>query len=373
MIRRTVRQENYGLPRGVQAKRPAAFTLVELLVVIAIIGVLVALLLPAIQAAREAARRAQCTNNLHNIGLAVHNYASARQTLPPGDVRDPFFNGGSQVKSMYSWVTLIMPYIEEANAHGVMDWTEGLEQNQGTDEQEGTRAHHLFIKTFACPSEVNQAADIGLVNKFYGARGNYVGNAGLGWFWAEDVSPNDQLEGWLADTSAGGDSLKARPSVSGIHMTALGSFVVSSVKPLKGRKFSDFTDGTSNTAAISELRLIPETDTRGAMHFGPASMYMHDWTPNVAIGEENSFNRLRAEDWTRYCDRQGPAREIAPCRQASDGWKGLWQHTARSYHTGGVNLAMADGSTRFVSDDIDLLVWRAMGSADGGEVIGSTF
>lgn len=152
-------------------------------------------------------------------------------------------------------------------------------------------------------------------------------------------------------------------------MTALGSFVVSAVQHLEGRKFGEFTDGTSNTAAVSELRLVPEVDTRGAMHFGPASLYMHDWRPNVQNGARNDLNGLRAEDFTRYCDRLGAALEISPCRPATDGWKGLWQHTARSYHTGGVNMAMADGSTRFVSDDIDWFVWRALGTADGGEVI----
>ncbi len=351
------------------ARSHRAFTLVELLVVIAIIGVLVALLLPAIQAAREAARRSQCVNNLHNIGLAVQNYASARKTLPPGDVRDPFFGGGTQVKSMYSWITLIMPYIEEASAHGTVDWTQGLEQNQNL----ANPAHHIFLKTFACPSETNQSTELGIINNFYGARGNYVGNAGLGWFWAEDISPNDQLRGWEADTSAGGNHLKARPSPTGIHMTALGSFVVSTIDPVKGRKFGEFTDGTSNTAAVSELRLVPGVDTRGAMHFGPASLYMHNWTPNVAFGQSNTLNFLDAEDWTRWCDRLGPPRQIAPCQSSSAGWQGLWQHASRSYHSGGVNLAMADGSTRFVNDNIDLLVWMALGTADGGEVVDSTF
>jgi len=346
------------------------FTLVELLVVIAIIGVLVALLLPAIQAARESARRTQCINNLHNIGLALHNYASARTTLPPGDVRDPNFGGGAQVKSLYSWVTLIMPYIEEANAHGVMDWNDGIELN--TDQ--GNSAHHIILDTFSCPSEINQPRDIGIVNDFYGARGNYVGNAGMGWYWAEDVSPVQQVAAWQEESNSNNsmDRLAVRPNPNGVHMTALGTFVVSTEDPVKGRRFGQFTDGTSNTAAVSELRLIPATDTRGAMHFGPASLYMHDWQPNVAPRSRNEFNGLPIEDWTRWCDRTGEARELAPCRPTQAGWQGLWQHFARSYHPGGVNLAMADGSTKFISDDIDLVVWHALGTADGGEMVDSS-
>ncbi len=352
------------------------FTLVELLVVIAIIGVLVGLLLPAVQAAREAARRSQCLNNLKNIGLAMHNYASSLGTLPPAEVREGNLDSGTQVKTLYGWITMLMPYIEEANAFASTDWNIRLEDRAAL----GDTSHHIILKTFTCPSELNPPALIGNANDFYGARGNYAGNAGTGWYWAEDVTPEQALRGWLA--KGNNNILSARPSPTGIHLTSLGLFRVANatrVDPsnsksdlrgdVRGIKFSQITDGTSNTAALCELRLIPGEDTRGVMHFGPGSLYMHDWPPNVPVGTVNQQNGLVVEDWSRYCDREISKEHGAPCRSAGVTWRGFWQHFSRSYHPGGNNLGLADASSRFVSDDIDIVVWHALATPDGGEVV----
>ena len=361
------------------------FTLVELLVVIAIIGVLVALLLPAVQAAREAARRTQCVNNLHNLGLSAHNYASSQGSLPPSEVREGESHidqvSSRNVKTLLSWVTLLMPYIEEANAFDATDWRVRLE----TRDANGDTAHHRTLKTFTCPSEVNPPDEVGIVNGFYGARGNYVANAGRGYYHAKDVTPRQAIMGWEAEkqNNPNANPLALRPSGdSQPHMTALGTFVVANLEPkpgqsgnapitgtVKGRTFAQITDGTSNTAAICELRLVPEQDTRGAMHFGPAALYMHDWAPNSPFGARNPFSGLEIQDWTRYCDRN-IAQDFSPCRGTSVGnWSGVWHQLARSYHPGGVNLGLADASTRFVSDDIDVDIWRALGTTDGGEIV----
>lgn len=357
------------------------FTLVELLVVIAIIGVLVALLLPAIQAAREAARRSQCVNNLHNIGLAIHNYASARKSLPPAEVRE----AASQVKTLFSWVTVLMPYIEENNAFGQTNWNIRLEARDAL----GDTAHHQPLALFTCPSEVNAPSAIGIVNSFYGARGNYAGNAGLGFYWAEDLTPYQATAAWegmlASNPSANPFALRVNDPP---NMTHLGAFVVASIPstgapdtvPIKGtfrgREFKSITDGTSNTALVSELRLVPNgeiADTRGAMHFGPAALYMHNWQPNVAFDARNPDNSRPIVDYTRWCDRLGLPREISPCNPSQPGtWEGKWQQFARAYHNGGVNVAMADAAVKFVSDDVDLVVWRAMGTADGGEIVDSS-
>ena len=121
---------------------------------------------------------------------------------------------------------------------------------------------------------------------------------------------------------------------------------------------------------MTELRMVPGTDSRGAMHFGPGSLYMHDWPPNMPFNARNEFSGLAVEDWTRYCDR-AESKEVSPCRPANAAWKGFWHHLARGYHTGGVNVAMADASTQFISDDIDPTVWRALGTPDGGEISSS--
>ncbi len=363
-------------PRRVGLFNRLGFTLVELLVVIAIIGILVAMLLPAVQSAREAARRAQCTNNLHNIGLAIHNYASANNTLPPGEVREGDWDKNQEVHSLFSWVTIILPYVEEANAHGETNWLVRFEDRFAN----GDTAHHRTFDFMTCPSEPNPPEVIGIVNDFYGARGNYVANAGLGYYWADDATPKQAVEGY--QDSPPSNQFAYRPAENGVHMTALGTFIVTNSLratgtavgnagvsgPFKGRRFAEISDGTSKTAAISELRLVAGRDTRGAMHFGPAALYMHDWGPNTPIGSRNPASPvLQLEDWTRYCDRTN-AMEISPCRPSNAGWKGFWQQLARSYHPSGVNVVMVDASTRFVSDNIELDAWRAMSTPDGEEI-----
>jgi prepilin-type N-terminal cleavage/methylation domain-containing protein len=369
------------------SSRQRGFTLVELLVVIAIIGVLVGLLLPAVQAAREAARRSQCLNNLKNIGLATHNYASSRGTLPPAEVRDGDVDLGIPVKTLYGWITILMPFIEEANTFALTDWNKRLEER----DLMGDTTHHIILQTFTCPSESNPPAIIGNANDFYGARGNYVGNAGTGWYWAEDVTPEQAIRGWKLEDN--NNIMTARPSKNtgtpgtpgfkpGIHLSSLGLFRVAralradptdSKSPLrgdfKGIKFSQITDGTSNTAAFCELRLVPGEDTRGVMHFGPGSLYMHDWPPNTAVGTRNLLSGLAVEDWSRYCDREISQEHGAPCRSAGVTWMGFWQHFSRSYHPGGVNLGLADASSRFINDDIDIVVWHALATPDGSEVV----
>jgi len=196
----------------------------------------------------------------------MHNYASGQGTLPPSEIREGESNVASasnrHVKTLLSWVTLMMPYIEEANAFEGTDWRIRLEVR----DQQGDTSHHRTLNTFTCPSEVNGPDEIGTVNDFYGARGNYVANAGRGYYFAKDVTPEQALAGWQekrnSDPSA--NPLALRPSGdSGPHMTALGTFVVANLEPkpgqaadapstctVTGRSCDQFTDGTSNTAAI---------------------------------------------------------------------------------------------------------------------------
>jgi prepilin-type N-terminal cleavage/methylation domain-containing protein len=311
------------------------FTLVELLVVIAIIGVLVALLLPAIQAAREAARRTQCANNLHQIGVALMNYETRAGEFPPGDVR---INHATQniPKTLHSWVTILMNFIEEGNVYKSTDWV-----NKTLEERDADRdtTHHIPLAAFSCPSDI----PVGIVNSFYGARGNYAANAGTGWLWMDDIRWEQELH---PHTSLAVDLL---PDSS---LDSYGAFFVN-----RGLKAGDATDGLSNTAAVCELRKMEGEDTRGALHFGATVMYMHDVTPN-------SFT----EDRTRHCDRRA-AELIAPCRLTQDSWAGGWAHYARSQHPGGVNLLMLDASVQFVADSVSLTRWLQLSTPFGEEVL----
>ncbi len=350
--------------RAESPSRRLGFTLVELLVVIAIIGILVALLLPAVQAAREAARRSSCLNNMRQVGLALMNYESTKGKLPEGATQR---TGVSTNPTQFSWVTLIMPYIEEASVFAQADWTIPLAERAASKDL----SHHIQLQTFKCPS----SQDVGPVpdgDNFYGARGNYVGNGGIGWIWMNDPDPNQCMNPnpFAIPTVIAGDPYGTGITTVGAHaercpgqrssLLRQGVFQVN-----RGLKLSKATDGTSKTNAVSELITVEGLDTRGALHFGAAAMYMHDQAPNsikaTIRGTTNSW-----EDFTRHCVSVDG---IAPC-DGTGKWQGQWQQMARSNHAGGVNTLKLDASGEFVSDDIDLRLWHALATPDGGEVVG---
>jgi prepilin-type N-terminal cleavage/methylation domain-containing protein len=346
--------------RAVHEGKRKAFTLVELLVVIAIIGILVALLLPAIQAAREAARRSECLNNIRQVGIAFTNYESSKKRMPNGATqrygRNPATGADyTSNPTMFSWVSVLMPFVEEASLHSQVDWTIPLDdRNSKTPPDTG---HHIAFGTYQCPSDQR----VGITNNWYGARGNYAGNVGIGHVWMKDPSPTQDCFGgtttqYECPHSAAGPPGDPRrnPEADTSSLSRFGTFMVN-----KGRKMSEFEDGTSKTVAISEVRNIEGEDTRGVLHFGAGVLYMHDFPPN--------FTQIREK--TRYCQPS----EFAPCQTSPQEWKGEWRHFARSAHPGGVNLMMVDTSAKFVSDDVSEVAWKAIATPRGGEVTDSTF
>jgi prepilin-type N-terminal cleavage/methylation domain-containing protein len=319
------------------AKRQG-FTLVELLVVIAIIGVLVALLLPAVQSAREAARRSRCTNNLKQIGLAVHNYELTHRTFPIG-AYDCCYG---------TWLLAILPYVEQGSLYsqyvrpGAM---EGFGGANGGDIRYGTAVNLPVTRTqvvaYVCPSDT-KSANSGVINgvTFH----NYVANFG------------NTVRGRLNSRSV---MFGGAPFIMVINPTKVPGFVTDGKHP-QFVKFADVTDGMSTTLMFSETVQGKGGDLRGFGWWGGGSHFETMLTPNSPLPD-------RTEQSCTPTVRLNP-----PCANRVIGDPDQEETiAARSRHPTGVHAAMCDGSTHFFSNNIDLTTWRALGTAAGGDPVGA--
>jgi prepilin-type N-terminal cleavage/methylation domain-containing protein/prepilin-type processing-associated H-X9-DG protein len=348
------------------------FTLVELLVVIAIIGILVALLLPAIQAAREAARRTQCTNNMKQVCLATLNYESTNKKLPPGHRMS---KDGTDIDSLGSWVTQLLPYLEEGSLFSQIDQKEKFfEQTVDNGKGEYEKTHHIFLSSMVCPSDpAGTGTQLGLIDDHYGARGNYAANSG----WSDPGPGFNSCGIWMNDPDweqIGANKAGYNSCTNGVQYPGTGSgrpirSALAGYGPFlvnRGLGLRQVTDGTSHTVAFAELLKVPGRDMRGALHWGGGCMYLHSEPPNSSY-----------PDRARYC-AVGADDPVAPCEQTPD-WPGAHKLAARSAHPGGVNVVMIDGSVHFISNNIESMqhgdnvpgVWQALSTYGGGESITS--
>ena len=333
-----------------EQNRPG-FTLVELLVVIAIIGILVALLLPAVQAAREAARRSQCTNNTKQVAIGLHLYNNDFGSLPPG--YGPLPEGGygrgltaGVPYGEWPWAARLFGYVEEARIAGEIDWT----WNPGAGTQPSPTIREVRsakISSFHCPSDEgvqinfneggNGCGFAGGDSEGYG-RISYAGNFGS----VFDTDPP------AAPPSA--SQLEA-PRKNTRFLRADGVFSYN-----HGDKFSQITDGTSHTLLTSELISGGLCTIRGAISYDEGPVIMQFYRPND-----------KTPDLVRWCDAtDSKPNAPAPC-VASLSTLNMILHTSRSFHSGGVVASMCDGSVRMISDEIELQVWRAAGTPRGNE------
>jgi prepilin-type N-terminal cleavage/methylation domain-containing protein/prepilin-type processing-associated H-X9-DG protein len=306
-------------------RRRSAFTLIELLVVIAIIAILIGLLLPAVQKVREAAARMQCSNNLKQIALSTHTYHDSYKRLPPG---------GNALN--FSAQALLLPYIEQGNLFNSITFSAPpvSAANAFADAQP--------VPVFVCPSDPQTDVPAG------DGGNNYVWNYG------------SDLQFFASNTR-------------GVFMFGNTKVTLQSI-----------TDGTSNTAAFSERRkgdfnnavITPETD----LFSPPGSPATPDdavalcnsnaWdinNPKYQFRSDYGAYWIQAYHWTLYQhvnlpNSRGCAFPPANCAMS-----------ANSAHTGGVNLALCDGSVRFVGNTINLTTWRALGTRNGGEVLGGDY
>lgn len=319
-------------PRGVRS----GFTLVELLVVIAIIGILVGLLLPAVQSAREAARRMQCGNNLKQLGLAMHNYESTFKRFPPGNMAGLWSNG-------ISVHARLLPYIEQANSYVLVDF------NYAYNHPNNDRARVQQVSTFLCPSDIS-----GNLPAALGGKNNYYANAGTSLMaGAPPTDPSDPNFGLLPP--------------NGIF------FRDSRIGP------RDILDGLSFTAAFSEKLLGDGNNGIGTANSDTFRPGTFPATPDAAVADcfavnvsdlsKQGVSNVGAP-WLWAYHSTTMYYHIAPPNTRSCMYPpGRIMTTAGSRHPGGVQVLLCDGSVQFQSQTLDIQVWRGLGTRQGGEVL----
>ena len=313
------------------AAKKQGFTLVELLVVIAIIGVLVALLLPAVQAARESARRSQCSNNLKQIGLAIHNY---------GDIYNQTFPTGEYSCCWGTWIVALLPYVEQKTLYDNYKFF-GAMGNADLDTRYGGNFNlpvtTKWVKSYLCPSDMKPPS--------LGLRGsvtyqNYVANHGN----------TTLLRQATFGTTASGQPNK--------YWGAPFIHLASPAQSPQVVRFAEVTDGLSNTLAISETVIGQKGDLRGFAWWNGGAHFETFLQPNSSQPDV-----LEA---VGYCVQTVKANPpcIAPTTANPS------NIAARSRHPGGVQACLCDGSVRFVTNNIAIDTWRSASTNGGGESLG---
>ena len=323
--------------------RRRGFTLIELLVVIAIIAILIALLLPGVQQAREAARRTQCRNNLKQIGLALHNYLDTFSRFPPVSVMP-----AASTFQPWSGHVRLLPYIEQTTLANLVDW------NVSPEFTGNPIAARTRVPIYLCPSEINDRARPTVTLIHYPL--NYCFNEGT-WFIYDPVS------------GAVGD----------------GAF-----HPNRAFRDSDFKDGMSNTLAVAETKAYQanlwDSNNPTALTVPPPNS-----PAEIAAYLGGTFDEFGHTEWVEGDVHETgftttfPPNFVLPYTHAGqtydidftsvrDGESATLPTyaavTARSYHVGSVGVLLMDGSARSVGENIDRLVWRALGTRNGAEVVG---
>jgi len=305
------------------------FTLIELLVVIAIIAILIALLLPAVQQAREAARRTQCKNHLKQLALGLHNYHDTFLVFPMGFMNPgvsptgalPYTNNCAVECRNTPWSLYILPYIDQAPLYNLINFSLPMSQSQLSGTGPATNQGALFatsdINIFKCPSDVIYADPFNS-----GGSSNYsITNGRRSSYWWPDITTMEYgvANYWRLDTRV------ARP-MFGINSQC---------------RIADIADGTSNTMALCETPFRKNYDL-----YGP---YWNAYNYTSGVELSAGFNRRNAPRCNFTCP---------------------YAWGAGSKHTGGMHIAMADGTVRFISENIQLAIVSSLISANGNETVG---
>jgi prepilin-type N-terminal cleavage/methylation domain-containing protein/prepilin-type processing-associated H-X9-DG protein len=351
--------------------RRRAFTLIELLVVIAIIAVLIALLLPAVQAAREAARRMQCVNNLKQIGLALHNYHSIHDTFPLGASQGLHDPGVYQAKQNWSALGLMLPQMEQLAIYNTINFAFGVDENSTTTycHWANLTAVNTQIKAFLCPSDAG--------NGLYPSPTNYFASVGTTCNFTVGIGGNTSVA-----------NLSDHPT------TGLFAFQ-------RGYGIRDCLDGTSNTVAYTESTVGNANQVLGQKDIGIVNVgaltgsggLLQDASTSTAgtiaglaacdaawNNKTGTSDKARGKVWAHGSMAFSMINTIATPNQNNGTWTycgdlgsgSLAAYAeADSFHAGGVNCMMADGSVKFIKNSISRTTWWALGTKANGEVVGA--
>jgi len=327
-----------------------AFTLIELLVVVAIVAVLIGLLLPAVQKVRGAAARVKCANNLKQIGLALHNYMDSHNGLP---ANGNYVWTGSAVATTNAWsaAARVLPQIEQESLFRGIDFTTSYNSQPGISSKR--------VGTFMCPAEVNDAGhgtDATYGNKHWPI--NYAMNTGT---WAVLTA---KVAGMQTGDGAFGPNRGYTP----------GDFADGMSNTLAAAEVKAFTNrigGASSTATFSPAPALPPSPVAlssfALSAFNPSSFTHVEWVDGKV--HETGFTTVFTPNTPVTYSSGGTSYDVDLVLTTESSRGDTYAAvTARSFHDGGVNVLLMDGSVRFVTNSIPLGVWRALGTRAGGEV-----
>lgn len=335
-------------------RRQSGFTLIELLVVIAIIAILIALLLPAVQQAREAARRTQCKNNLKNIGLALHNYHDVYNSFPIGTR-----GGGNGGAWGFSWWVGVLPYIDQAPLYNALrhegNHVGWVWSGDPAGFHNGQQANGNSISVMVCPSSPMPAMrDAGSGNVINAP--HYLGNSGS--TDGNGFTNNSRHPQWACCGCCG--------AVANTSIHSRGGVLI----PREAMAIKDITDGTTNTIMVNEGSTYGRDTCDNFVHINTVHGFLMGQAGNTSTPTSRSFNlttiRYPPNTHGTMHTCAGGTLPTVPGRGDNDGAN----HGLYSQHVGGAHILLADGSTHFLSENVDMLTFRHLATRDDNQPLG---
>jgi len=362
-------------------RKQRGFTLIELLVVIAIIAVLIGLLLPAVQSAREAARRAQCVNNLKQLALALHNYHTGVGAFPPGCVSTTSYPGQG-VGGLSSWTSwsaqaMLLPYLEQTPIYNAANFNWACCWDSPTADAINLTAYTTKINSFLCPSD--GLAGAGNVASYTANINSYSGSIGTTTLqYPNDGNTNGVFKLYNPNTNAGLSTNLAEITDGTSNTIAFGEGLVGD----NGKTANYRGNGMSGAATVAGAMLLDAKADIPSVLQGLQSCNTF-WASGTLVGDTTGLKQYNGQVWAQGERGWTLFNTVVPPNSKNYPWRncrfdpscldcapeGSSFVNASSNHPGGANFAFADGSVKFVRDTIAMLVYMSIGTRNGGEVV----